>query len=42
MTHLNLVIPLKQELGKQIYNALQGPVVETIQHAFLLLLISIC
>lgn len=30
MTHLNLVIPLKQELGKQIYYALQGSVVEMI------------
>ena len=30
MAHLNLAIPLEQELGKQIYNALQGSVVEMI------------
>lgn len=30
MTHLSLDIPPKQELGKQIYNALQGSVIEMI------------
>ena len=30
MTAFNPTLPLERELGKQIYQALQGPVVETI------------
>ena len=30
MQQLNPTLPLERELGKQIYQALQGPVVETI------------